>query len=309
MLKRFIQILALATSLTLVACNGSTTSTTAAGGDTTTTTTASYSGSYSGRSDGVNSGPTTMVVASDKSIKGTFTINNRTDDFGVPTIYESTFDGTVSSTGAVNVNAFLEGALVMIFTGQIDSNGQLSGKYIEAAHPNDPSKHGVFSLQGPKNGSTNTSTSATGGAKSCTGSYVGSYGPPDQAERIQARNRSLGDRGIAVTGNDAIDNGNAGGGDPDGGIWMAGSFAFETDANCNVIKGTDMIFFTYQYDITGTMAKSGKSNLTWSGQGSTGQMEVEVDTNNAISGSHFHPAPDTYVRGVLSGTFTPNGKI
>ena len=313
MLKKFIQIFALAASLTLVACNGTSTTNsggtnTSGGGSETTTTTASYSGTYTGTSTGVNSGPSTMVVAADKSVKGTFTINNRTDDNGVPTVYEATFTGTVSSTGAVSVNSYLEGALVMIYTGQIDANGLMKGTYYEAAHPGDSSKNGVFSLQGPKNGST-TTTAATGGAKSCTGSYVGTYGPPDHDERIIARNRSLTDRGIAVTGNDAIDNGNAGGGDPDGGIWMAGSFAFETDANCNVIKGTDMIFFVYQYDITGTVVKGGTSNLTWAGQGSVGKMEVNVDANNKISGSHFHPAPDTYVRGVLGGTFTPNGKI
>jgi hypothetical protein len=311
-LKRFVQILALAVPLLLVACNGTTTTTdTTTGASTgTTTTSASYAGTYTGTSTGVNSGPSTMTIAADKSIKGTFTINNRTDDNGVPTVYEATFTGTVSSTGAVSVNSYLEGALVMIYTGQIDANGLMTGKYIEAAHPDDPSKHGVFSLQGPKNGATTTTTTAAaGGAKSCTGSYIGTYGPPDHAERIEARNRSLAGRGIAVTGNDAIDNGNAGGGDPDGGIWMAGSFAFETDANCNVVKGTDMIFFVYQYDITGTMLKTGTSKLTWAGQGSVGEMEVNVDANNAITGSHFHPAPDTYVRGVLSGTFTPNGKI
>ena len=70
-----------------------------------------------------------------------------------------------------------------------------------------------------------------------------------------------------------------------------------------------MVFYAYQYDISGTVVKSGTSNLTWSGQGSSGQMELDVDANNAISGSFRHPAPDTYVRGVLSGTFTPNGKI
>ncbi len=313
MLKRFAQILALTVPLILVACNGTTTTTTAATGastGTTTTTSASYAGTYTGTTTGVNGGPTTMVIASDNSIKGTFTINNRTDDNGVPTIYEATFDGKADSTGKITVNSFLEGALVMIFTGQINSSGALSGTYYEAAHPGDPAKSGSFTLQGPKNGTTTTTTTTTtGGAKSCTGSYVGTYGPPDHDERIAARNRSLTDRGIAVTGNDAIDNGNAGGGDPDGGIWMAGSFAFETDANCNVTKGTDMIFFTYQYDISGTVAKSGTSYLTWSGQGSTGAMEVNVDANNAITGSHFHPAPDTYVRGVLSGIFTPNGKI
>ena len=309
-LKRFIQILTLAVSMALVACNSSTTTGSSSGGETTTTTVASYAGTYSGTTTGVNSGPSTMIIAADKTIKGTFTINNRTDDNGVPTIYNATFDnGSVDSTGKITVNSYLDGALVMIFSGQISSTGALSGTYYEAAHPGDPAKSGTFTLQGPANGSTTSTTSSGGSAKSCTGSYVGNYGPPDHDERIAARNRSLAGRGIAVTGNDAIDNGNAGGGDPDGGIWMAGSFAFETDANCNVVKGTDMIFFVYQYDISGTMAKSGTSKLTWSGQGSVGEMEVSVDSNNVISGSHFHPAPDTYVRGVLSGTFTPNGKI
>jgi hypothetical protein len=309
--KKLISIGALALPLFLVACNGTTPTTVSDTSTTTTTTTttaASYAGTYTGTSTGVNSGPSTMVVAVDKSIKGTFTINNRTNDNGVPTIYEATFEGSVDSNGKVTVNSFLEGALVMIFTGQIDANGLLSGTYYEAAHPGDPAKSGVFSLQGPKNGST-TTTTVSGAAKSCTGSYVGNYSPPDHAERIEARNRSLTGRGIPVTGNDAIDNANAGGGDPDGGIWMAGSFSFETDANCNVIKGTTMVFYTYQYDISGTVVKNATSNLTWSGQGSTGQIELTVDANNAIGGSFRHPAPDTFVRGVLSGTFTPNGKI
>lgn len=308
MLKRFIQIMALAASLSLVACNGTTT-TTGTGGTETSTTTASYAGSYTGTTTGVNGGPTTMVVASDNSIKGTFTINNRTDDNGVPTIYEATFDGKVDSTGKVTVNSFLEGALVMIFTGQINSSGALSGTYYEAAHPGDPAKSGSFSLQGPKNGTTTTTTSSSGAAKSCTGSYVGNYSYPDRDERIRLRNLSLAGRGIAVTGNDAIDNGNAGGGDPDGGIWMAGSYAFETDGNCNIIKGKTYIFYAYEYDVSGVVVKGATSNLIWSGQGSVGDIQMTVDANNNIGGQFFHPAPDNFVYGVLSGTFTPNGKI
>ena len=309
MLKRLLQILALASSLAIVACNSSTT-TSGSGGGGSESTVASYVGTYTGTSNGVNSGPSTMVVAADNSIKGTFIINNRTNDAGVPTFYDATFEGKVDSTGKVTVNSFLEGALVMVFTGQINSSGALTGTYYEAAHQFDPAKGGSFSLQGPKNGTTTVTTGGTGGsAKSCTGSYVGNYSPPEHVERIEARNRSLTGRGIPVTGNDAIDNGNAGGGDPDGGIWMAGSFSFETDANCNVIKGTTAVFYTYQYDISGTVVKGSTSNLTWSGQGSSGQMELTVDTNNSIGGSFRHPAPDTFVRGVLSGTFTPNGKI
>jgi hypothetical protein len=303
--KRFAQILALAVPMMFVACSSDTTTTSSGGG---TSTTASYAGTYTGTSTGVNSGPSKMTIAADNSIKGTFTINNRTDDNGVPTVYEATFDGKVSATGAVNVNSYLEGAWVMTFTGQIDANGLMTGKYIEVAHPDDPAKHGVFSLQGPKNGTT-TTTTTTGSAKSCTGSYVGGYTYPDHDERIRLRNLSIIGNGGVVTGNDVVDNETAGGGPPDGGIWMAGSYAFETDANCNVIKGTTMVFYVYEYGINGTVSKSGESALVWSGQGSQGDMKLKLNADNTISGTFHHPAPNTFVYGVISGTFTPNGKI
>lgn len=146
-------------------------------------------------------------------------------------------------------------------------------------------------------------------AVNCQGSYVGSYGPPDHDERIRLRNLSLANRGILVTGDDNIDNANAGGGDPDGGIWMGGSYAFETDANCNVTKGKTLIFYAYEYDIGGTVGKDGTFNLTWSGQGSAGEMKGKVEANNTITGQFFHPAPDNFVYGVISGTFTPMGKL
>jgi hypothetical protein len=156
-------------------------------------------------------------------------------------------------------------------------------------------------------GTTGTTTSTT--KSGCMGSYVGNYGPPDHDERIRLRNLSLANRGIAVTGNDDIDNANAGGGSPDGGIWMGGSYAFETDGNCNVVAGTTMIFYTYEYGIGGTVNKDGSFNLIWSGQGSQGDLKGQVDANNNISGQFFHPVPDNFVYGVMSGTFTPNGKI
>ena len=142
-------------------------------------------------------------------------------------------------------------------------------------------------------------------AVNCQGSYVGSYGPPERDERIRLRNLSLTGRGIAVTGDDAIDNKNAGGGDPDGGIWMGGSYAFETDANCNVTTGKTLIFYAYEYSIGGTVGKDGVFNLTWQGQGSAGDMKGKVDATGNITGQFFHPAPDNFVYGVLSGTFTP----
>lgn len=157
---------------------------------------------------------------------------------------------------------------------------------------------------------TSGGTPTTGTAKSgCMGSYVGGYSMPDHETRIAMRNRSLADRGIAVTGNDDIDNANAGGGPPDGGIWMAGSYKFETDGNCNVVAGQTMIFYAYEYSISGTVNKDGTFNLIWSGQGSQGEMNGGVDSSNNIYGKFYHPAPDSYVHGVLSGTFTANGKI
>jgi hypothetical protein len=152
---------------------------------------------------------------------------------------------------------------------------------------------------------TGTGSGGSATKSGCAGSYVGSYSPPDHDERIRLRNLSLAGRGIAVTGNDDIDNANAGGGPPDGGIWMAGSYSFETDANCNVTSGQTLIFYAYEYGIGGTVNKDGTFNLTWSGQGSAGDIKGSVDANNNISGQFFHPAPDNFVYGVLGGTFTP----
>lgn len=156
---------------------------------------------------------------------------------------------------------------------------------------------------------TSGTTTTTSTKSGCTGSYIGNYSPPDHDERIRLRNLSLAGRGVAVTGNDDIDNANAGGGAPDGGIWMAGAFAFETDGNCNIVAGNTQIFYAYEYGISGTMQKTGQSTITWSGQGSQGDIFISVDSGNNISGQFHHPAPDNFVYGVLSGTFTPNGKI
>ena len=127
---------------------------------------------------------------------------------------------------------------------------------------------------------------------------------PDHERRIAQRNQSLKDRGIQVTGNDDIDNANAGGGPPDGGIWLAGSMWFETDSNCRVIAGQTLIFFAYEYNIDGTVNKDGTFDLVWSGQGSQGQLEGRIEANGTLSGLFHHTAHDTYVVGDVWGTFT-----
>lgn len=307
MLKKLIRTLALVVPMLFVACGG-TTGTDGTDTATTTATTASYAGTYTGSVTGVNAGPASLVVSSANAVTGNWSITNRTDDNGVPTTYAVTFDGKVDASGNLTANAFLEGALVMSFSGNISSSGALTGTYYEVAHPGDPAKSGAFTMQGPANGTTTTTTSS-GSAKSCTGSYVGSYDAPSHEERIRLRNLSLAGRGVAVTGNDDIDNANAGGGGADGGIYMTGSYAFETDASCNVVKGTTMVFYVYQYDISGKVNQDGTFALTWSGQGSTGELAGQADANNAITGKFYHPAPDNFVYGVMGGTFTANGKI
>ena len=247
---------------------------------------------YTGTSSGVNAGPTTMIIASDKSIRGSFTITNRSS------VYEATFEGVVDGNGKVQVNSFLEGALVMIFTGNIDRNGLLTGTYYEAAHQNDPTKSGQFELQGPKNGVINSSKGI-----GCTGSFVGSLDAPPHEERIAARNEALRRDGISVTGNDAIDNAATGGGGVDGGMYLEGSFSFETDANCNVIKG-DAIIFGYPFGITGTVRQDRTFSLSY-----LGPIEGQVNSDNSISGKLLHGGGSEYIYGILNGVFTQNGKI
>lgn len=139
----------------------------------------------------------------------------------------------------------------------------------------------------------------------CQGSYVGSYIHPEHDERVRLRNLSLTNRGIAITGDDAVDNAAAGGGAPDGGIWMGGSYSFDVDASCTVVRGSTMVFYAYPYDINGTIKPDGSFNLTWSGSGSAGRMDGKVESNNTITGTFHHPEPESYVYGVISGTFTP----
>jgi hypothetical protein len=148
-----------------------------------------------------------------------------------------------------------------------------------------------------------TTTTTTGTGKGCTGSYVGGASPPSHEVRIATRNRALAAKGIALTGNDAIDNAATGGGGVDGGMYLEGSFAFETDANCNVIKG-DFVIFGYPFGISGTVNQDRTFNLSY-----LGPIVGQVNADNSITGELQHGGGEEYIHGVLWGTFTPNGKI
>lgn len=296
--KKLLQIFALLLPMFLVACGSS--SSTGTGADATSTT--GFAGTYNGSVSGINAGPATIAVSSANVVTGNWTITNRD---GGP--YYVTFKGTVDADGKLKADAYIDIHPLMTFNGTLNaSTGAMSGTWYENDHPE---LGGAFSMQGSANGTVTTTTTGGSSAASCTGSFVGTYDAPSHEERIRLRNLSLVNNGKVVTGDDATDNAAAGGGGVDGGIYMTGSYAFETDSNCNVVKGTTMVFYVYQYDISGKVNSDGSFALTWSGQGSTGELAGKADANNAISGKFYHPAPDSFVYGTMGGTFTPNGKI
>lgn len=154
-------------------------------------------------------------------------------------------------------------------------------------------------------GTTTTGTSTSTGTRTCTGSYIGSIVPPSHEVRIANRNRQLTETGFAITGNDAVDNANTTGGGVDGGIYLEGSFAFETDANCNVIKNNGSNVFGFPITITGKVNADLTFNLY---DPEAGPFIGAVDANNVISGQQQEGGKD-WVHGVLVGKFTPNGKV
>lgn len=152
---------------------------------------------------------------------------------------------------------------------------------------------------------TGTTATTAGTGKGCTGSYIGSIEPPSHEVRIENRNRELANNGIALTGNDAIDNPKTTGGGVDGGIYLEGAFRFETDANCNVINSAGSQIFGIPIDIVGTVNADRTFNM-FSPQ--AGPFVGSVDANNHITGQQQEGGKE-WVHGVLNGTFVANGKI
>jgi hypothetical protein len=291
--KKFLNIFLLSSTVLLVACNVGKTDTVETDGTTTSAAT-TYAGTYSGSVTGVNSGTDAkIIVGSDNSISGTWTITNRGDD-GKGS-YVTTFSGTVDASGNINFDGTFRGLRAMKFTGKIDlASGDLTGTWLEYAFP---TKGGAFSLT--REGGTTTAGGSSGG---CTGSYVGNVNPPPKAVRIAARNRYLTILGKKITGNDAIDNAGTGGGGLDGGMYLQGSFKWETDANCKVIKGVTVLH-GHTFNISGTVAANKTFTLSFAGP-----IVGQVNANNGISGQVQEPGR-TWVYGDMVGTFTPNGKI
>jgi hypothetical protein len=292
-LKKFLNIFFLLSVMLLAACNvGKTDATDASNGSGSTTT---YEGTYNGSVSGVNSGSDAkIVVGSDNSVNGTWTITNRGDD-GKGS-YVTTFKGSIDANGNIKFDGTFRGLNAMTFTGKIDlATGAMTGTWFEKLFPE---KGGAFSLT-RVGGSTNTTGSSAAG---CTGSFVGNVNPPPKDVRIAARNRYLKILGKPITGNDAIDNRGTGGGGVDGGMYLQGTFKWETDANCKVIKGVT-ILHGHTFSINGTVPANKVFTLSF-----PGPIVGKVDANNIISGQVQEPGR-TWVYGDMVGTFVKDGKI
>lgn len=297
MLKKILGISILFSTMLFAGCNVGKTDTTETEADSGSSIT-TYAGTYNGSVSGVNSGTDAkIIVGSDNSVLGTWTITNRGDD-GKGS-YVTTFSGSVDASGNVKFDGTFRGLRAMQFTGQIDlATGALTGTWLEYAFP---TKGGAFSLT-REGGTTTTTTGGSSGG--CTGSYVGNVNPPPKVVRIAARNRYLGILGKTVTGNDAIDNAGTGGGGVDGGMYLQGSFKWQTDANCKVISGVTVLH-GHTFSIGGTVNADKTFTLSFAG---VGPIVGKVDANNGISGQVQEPGR-TWVYGDMVGTFTPNGKI
>lgn len=301
MFKRFAQILALAAPMMLVACNSGTTTTTS-GGTTTTTSSTGFSGTYTGTVTGLNAGPLTIIVSSGNVVSGSFSITNRQVDCASRGgTCETVVTGTVDAAGNIKGDFVDSGIATMHFNGKIVGDTITEGTWGEYIH--DPVPDGAFSASRPA-GSGGTTTTTTSGSGTCEGSYAGSIDPPSHEVRIENRNRQLASIGYTLTGNDAVDNAATGGGGEDGGIYLFGAFAFETDASCNVVKSNGNIF-GIGITIVGKVNADKTFNL-FSPEG--GPVVGSVDGNGNVSGQ-YQEAGKEWVHGVLNGKYVSKGKI
>jgi hypothetical protein len=150
---------------------------------------------------------------------------------------------------------------------------------------------------------TSAPTPSTVAGKGCTGSYVGTIDKPSLEVRLGFDEESRRRRGIVYNPDEVIDP------PPPGSIYLAGSFAFETDANCKVVKGGVNIFDAYPYAVEGVVKANGSFEMDWTGQNVTAVILGQINPDGTISGQVKHPAPDDFIYGLLNGKFTANGKI
>ena len=148
-------------------------------------------------------------------------------------------------------------------------------------------------------GGTTGGTAGAGGLpKSFKGRYSGSVDMSNHEERIIARNIALTEMGKPITGNDAVDNAATGGGTPDGGIYMAGSFEFTVDSNNTITSGV-FIIHGYRLNLGGGKINSdGSFNINPEG------LEVAGKLNGTSISGIANEYGKPHVFGRLNGVFT-----
>lgn len=124
----------------------------------------------------------------------------------------------------------------------------------------------------------------------CAGTYTGVIDPPPQEVRIANRDRQLAEGGPL-------------GGGVDGGIYLAGAFAWQTDASCNIIAGNMILHGGYS-NVSGNVKATGTSTISHDG----GPVEV-IRNGTSVTGKVMEGGGREWVYGELVGVFTPNGKL
>jgi hypothetical protein len=139
-------------------------------------------------------------------------------------------------------------------------------------------------------------------AQTLAGTYQGRVDMPSKERMIENRSRLLAERGIVLTGNDAVDNAATGGGGENGGVGLAGAFGFEADASGNIIKG-EFILHGTRLPASGTVRSDGTFNGAANGafNGSTFRTSITGEIHGGL-GEEYH-------NGIMLGVFTPNGKL
>lgn len=200
---------------------------------------------------------------------------NKSADFKMPSL------ATILkvATGAVLVYGLVTGKLKTWYN-----------KFIDAFNP--------YSSSNSRSPTSSGGSSSAGGS-GCYGTFSGTIDMPPQNERIIARDIKIRSMGKQVTGNPSIDNAATGGGSPDGGMFLTGSFSWETDVNCRVTSGTAIIF-GHPFGITGTVNKDRTFNLSY-----LGPMPGYITSDNLIKGKLQHGGGEEYIYGILNGRFTP----
>lgn len=129
----------------------------------------------------------------------------------------------------------------------------------------------------------------------------GNVNMPDHEERIKARNIELVANGHGVSGDDARDNAIGGGGAPDGGMWLNGSYHFEIDAQGQRIddKSWLKLFSDEKFPVTGGITGAGDIAM-----GSIGGVDIRgsVASGKPI-GRVMHGDGKVHIYGVMDGTW------